>query len=873
MPSIKAPAFFGKFRKQSTTQQAPAAGAVPDAQATSKGASDALSKLCLSSHSPALFRSLGGTVSLICNALTVGPAPGPAESALGAAAEFLSCGESPEQFLQFALIVHTDKVATSRFFTDLEGAITMICQSPAHRMSAASLEEALCQLTSDMEVFCQRCKEMWELHFYFTFLDVKGDKALLMPVAKTLQGHLETSVRGLMANLSHTRSWVESAFANLAGQEQAAVLEQRHGASLQQWIVAAKETATANLKDKDPNQFWETLFSNLLKTTWPDFADGFQEFFIKALVPQDILECLRKRLVSSETCRHHVTLSNWQTMMKEFKDINALLDSLLKEVMDDLRSAIYVEGKRIVVAGGGAISPITRGSSRASTCTSTGFLSGSGAKSADLGLRAAGKGDEKPSTPVSMAPPGVAISDVLPPSRSSEASRDSTNAATPQDARFRHAPLQPGAKVDWDTYVDQLCSTEKAWWLTADSRDQSSPEQENLRAQAISSVRSSLACTRRSLVLRVASGDLAQNRPQLSIPGTENTNSGRLPAIVIGPNGMSLDKVTKFGRGSNRRMMLPDLVMNEPIASRSHFNILYEPETNRYQLMDAGSKWGTFMKVGTSGHRISCGDWIRIGNAELVVRYCGGSCGSHRRHAHHKLHSLSVARNACSGGNFFAGARPYAPLQWQRLLASDNTPEEELEDPDQHEEMLAKVSVMLGGHAPKAWASSFDLMCNHAEAGKTPEGEKTRINPSSGRPGERKPPLCLPVVPLEIDFISGPRMGERLMVTDRVCTIGRGESSTIQLNDSMLANVSRTHSILENRGNGWYIRDNKSTNGTWRRLSCVLEPSKPKDLSTGDSFLAGVHEIHVEEADMNRLWIPSPATQSLRTLAAMEAQM
>lgn len=36
-------------------------------------------------------------------------------------------------------------------------------------------------------------------------------------------------------------------------------------------------------------------------------------------------------------------------------------------------------------------------------------------------------------------------------------------------------------------------------------------------------------------------------------------------------------------------------------------------------------------QVGCGGLDLSCGDWIRIGNAELVIRYCGGGCKSKRR--------------------------------------------------------------------------------------------------------------------------------------------------------------------------------------------------------------------------------------------------
>ncbi|CAE8593718.1 unnamed protein product, partial [Polarella glacialis] len=182
-----------------------------------------------------------------------------------------------------------------------------------------------------------------------------------------------------------------------------------------------------------------------------------------------------------------------------------------------------------------------------------------------------------------------------------------------------------------------------------------------------------------------------------------------------------------------------------------------------------------------------------------------------------------------------------------------------------------QVMAMLSGRFPKPWVSNFEKMCLQAPVDDTPKpGEKTRMNsdPASRNSSEplRRPKMSLPVQPLEIDFISGPRMGERVMVTDKVCTVGRGESSTIQVSDPMLANVSRTHCIFEYVGNRWQVSDNKSTNGTWRRLSCVLEPSEPVNLSTGVSFLAGVHEMQVEEAEMTRWWIPSSASAVLKDL-------
>merc|ERR1712039_960018 len=108
------------------------------------------------------------------------------------------------------------------------------------------------------------------------------------------------------------------------------------------------------------------------------------------------------------------------------------------------------------------------------------------------------------------------------------------------------------------------------------------------------------------------------------------------------------------------------------------------------------------------------------------------------------------------------------------------------------------------------------------------------------------------------------------VLCERVCTLGRGEGNTIQVSDSQLASVSRVHCIFEYTGDRWHMRDNGSTNGTWRRLSCVLEPSAPIPLYDGLSIQAGVHEFLVEEAEMKHWWIPSSAQASFEDLHETE---
>ncbi|CAJ1435173.1 unnamed protein product [Effrenium voratum] len=154
----------------------------------------------------------------------------------------------------------------------------------------------------------------------------------------------------------------------------------------------------------------------------------------------------------------------------------------------------------------------------------------------------------------------------------------------------------------------------------------------------------------------------------------------------------------------------------------------------------------------------------------------------------------------------------------------------------------------MSSRKAKGWMSSSARLCAsfRSEAWRS---EDSRCRIQSG--------ISIPVAPLELDFISGPRMGEKIVLSDRVSTLGRGEGNTIQVTDSQLASVSRVHCIFEFSGSRWQMRDNSSTNGTWRRLSCVLEPSQPVPVSASMSIQAGTHEFFVKAAEMRQCLIPS----------------
>ncbi len=61
-------------------------------------------------------------------------------------------------------------------------------------------------------------------------------------------------------------------------------------------------------------------------------------------------------------------------------------------------------------------------------------------------------------------------------------------------------------------------------------------------------------------------------------------------------------------------------------------------------------------------------------------------------------------------------------------------------------------------------------------------------------------------------YPTGPSMGCRYPLSDRSLTLGRGEDCDIRLQDH---SVSRRHALIEPAADGYYVRDQQSTNGTF----------------------------------------------------------
>jgi len=195
--------------------------------------------------------------------------------------------------------------------------------------------------------------------------------------------------------------------------------------------------------------------------------------------------------------------------------------------------------------------------------------------------------------------------------------------------------------------------------------------------------------------------------------------------------------------------------------------------------------------------------------------------------------------------------------------------EQRLEDVEEEREVEDALQGILGGVRGPAWPAPQVTLRGPQAAGSskaTASGGRRLAELGLAAAAQDQPPQpaalasLVPVPPLEIDFIAGPRMGEKIVLTDRVISMGRSDESRLVIGDTTLANISRVHCVFEYVGSRWHLRDNSSTNGTWQRLSCVLQPSVPMPLSPGMSVLAGMHEFLVEEAELTHWWLPCAAS-------------
>mmetsp|Transcript_95289 Transcript_95289/g.188858 ORF Transcript_95289/g.188858 Transcript_95289/m.188858 type:complete len:986 (+) Transcript_95289:82-3039(+) len=902
-----------------------------------------LVQLCQDPQAHALLRPFGSTLAILAEELRFSPPTTSLTDALSVAVDFLEPTSAPARHLQFALAAHTKPAETRGFISNIETAFAVVgAAGTAHK-----IEEALLQWRHQADMFVSRCKHLWELHTYFVFLEVKGDRALFEQTSRLLCAQLECHVSLLAGCLAHTKSWVEVTLRALATRELQPLLERHHADALRNWQTGWQERLQQlperhhRFSEEHGTRFWDNYFTHLFKISWPDFVEAFEHFYLLGPCPTDLVCQLRSRV--DTTLRHQVSRSTWHSLLQSSRKIFDIVEMLLAEILEDISPRIYrmhpLHQLNSSLNSPGC--PVEKPNSEAAPADQHLAISGatpSGAAASESQVLGSVE-SEASHAPAAPKPtpwfPFTAADDAdmaIPTPNDPHRRLPGEQVSSPSDNR---QPTTP-----WGEYVGRLCEQHHPWWDASGDDAMSTNgflyDKKSLHVAALQAVNSSIACTRRALIFRIVSGDLAQNKPILEMPKRgsvhqlgdkdEGAEVPLLPSLVVTANGTRFNCVTKFGRSSSRRALLPDCPMSEPIASRSHFNIVYDQGSDKYYLMDAGSKWGTFVRIGTSV-MLSCGDWIRVGGVEFIIRYCGGGCACHKRHAHYRLHSLQLLKEhhgrmsragemplINSGTHFSPSAQALEGKPSSREHSKQhnagakgdsvqmgrncNADEDSSSDEDWSLNLPDELLLLLSSRRPRGWTTASTRLCQQgallnsvsssdsreSEVGlDSQEGTSGQFNeipevpPSASglshgklaqhvQPRIASPaaassqPALVPIAPLELDFISGPRMGEKLVLCEKVCTLGRGEGNTIQVSDSQLASVSRVHCIFENSGSRWHMRDNGSTNGTWRRLSCVLEPSDLIPVSDGMSIQAGVHEFLVEEADMEHCWIPSAAT-------------
>jgi len=865
----------------------------------------------------------------------------------------LAAVRCPEGRLEVALSTHCDPDVREQLLARGEEALAAVLDG-----GEGGAAEALARWRSCCQEFCTQCRVAWELHEYLVLLDAKGDGALLELALMALCELLEVPAAALGRLLARTRPWVEAALRTLAAKSDAPRFERVHRQTLGRWRdiwhLSNSIGAAADEELRPGQRFWESYFVSWCRISWPDYLEAFEHFYSLGRCPADLEMRLRARLDPGHT--HLVSRSAWFTLVREHGTVRRLVDALADEVLSDTAPLVYCELPDNEASDGviptkvepNVLKPTAGQETSVKTTTVTHCRPGKDSV----------QPHSLPLLPPRRRPPVVP----RPIVGISEGGQTQRHRGT---AGLGGSSFALEVAVPWDDIAAaQLRRRCRPWWGSPGEAPalEDIEAEEPLRVAARRAVTGGAPCTRRALVLRIVSGDLAQQRPAATgggagrVAGHEDID-GRLdagggaprdgeeaaalpstppavvvtaqattphaapPAVILTAQGTRHRGVVKFGRSSSRRTLLPDCPMGEPIASRSHFNVVYDPGPGRYVLMDAGSKWGTFIRIGTDSVALSCGDWFRVGGVEFVVRFCGGGCPRGSMHAHHRLRSLlggvvprgqphprraprradlsppAMLEVASSGKDGVEGSPAVAAkvagehgdaASWQADSKvaegeegdSCSAAEAEAEAEEQPLLTLCGAGRHAGWKPPslRLWPQEVEEIatCTAAavraaaadETGEEKEKAEASLPPRVSAAAD--PPTFVPVPPLEIEFISGPRMGEKLALCRRMCTLGCGDMATVQVHDSQTASVSRIHCVIEYRGRQWHLRDNESTNGTWRRLSCVLEPSAPIQLTHGSSVQAGAHEFLVEEVELRRWWLPSAAMAAVESLCKQE---
>lgn len=776
-----------------------------------------------------------------------------AVASLVALTQMLLVFEAPAQHLELALTLHVNYQFRQRVYRHLKDVLATAC-------GVLQINDALETLHANMRSLVEYVGAIWELFFYFCFLDAKGDQALVSFAVGDFAQEVGYGDLAEFANaLSNTGQFALAAFDLMSQKLHADVLTRMHVNALRCWqsdlqLRRSKfpaEILTISEKADHHLLFWDAYFSNLFCISWRDFSEAFEEFYSFGLCPIDVLSEVRKRVDPNR--EHRVRKCLWTKLFDSdgvpADSGQALMDFFCERVLENVSQTIFRKAAL-------EYDPLAR-KGRCQEHSDT------HPTQSDYSCQ---QGESDPRANPDLHSQGPAeLKEVVEDKDAFRSCADEAESGknTPIDPRYAVVPGESGPRISWEEYAS-IASRRPTWFKIPENTDVPVSE---VFAKAVSVVNSALVLTRKIPILRVVGGNLARGMPRIvnreaeaqrtckcgrNIPAGSWTCSKSscgeawpLPCMIIEPFGEKYMGNLKFGRKANRKPLAPDCMMDEPIASRSHFHIVFDQESDNYLLMDAGSKWGTFTKV-TQSRPVSCGDWFRIGATELIVRYCGGGCMCRKKHKHCRLSALRVQKEL----------KLTSPLTEDGVYSMFTGMKSNLW-PSKAKSAFRASALAEADLCSKSPPFYQDLDSQV----KSSEGSKSSLSGTNRT-------ICVPVPPLEVEFISGPRTGENVIITDRRCVIGRSEACAIQVANSngVANNISREHLSFELVGGRWHISDAGSTNGTWKRLSCVLEPSGLVPLQPGLVFTAGLHEFRVEHALAESWWLESVIVRVIDTI-------
>ncbi|CAE7625374.1 unnamed protein product, partial [Symbiodinium pilosum] len=304
--------------------------------AASRGHLEVVSLLLEDLHRRPFMRDFCTVLQKFGQVLTLPTAPEVARKAAREAIDFLRPYADVERSLEFLLSNHT------------EGLVRRFGEAVLRGLAAAQSEGAILEdvgaelqqcWQAAVDKFEKKCHEVYELHFYSVFLEVKGDRALLDQTFRVIGGQLQLSRGSLLTCLEKTRPWAEAALKVFAKRQKSRLLERLHADALRSWKQTWQEIPRPPETGKLGAKFWDSNFIHLYKIAWPDLVEAFENFYLVGRCPTDLVRQLRLRV--DPPFSHQVTKFSWQALLRGHNRISDILDMLIEEVMQDISRCIY----------------------------------------------------------------------------------------------------------------------------------------------------------------------------------------------------------------------------------------------------------------------------------------------------------------------------------------------------------------------------------------------------------------------------------------------------------------------------------------------------------------------------------------------------